>query len=220
MEHPVERKRSPSRALIIFLLSLWMQRRERSEATQKGWGVHDLSYPDRPRLGMIIDAFLRSVRRSRSDWYRAPSRQVGEESEILLSARCSSSLPRLALLLRLQALSVGDEAKAQESRDLLLLKVDTLYFCYFVDPLPSPDGIEEKRPIPIMKRKECWKFTGWLSQTTDKCLFSGLLSFGIRLLTFHADVLSICPYVRAQISRRGCTEKMLWSLRTSKCVKP
>lgn len=130
MEHPKERKRSPSRALIIFLLSLWMQRRERSVATQKGWGVHDLSYPDRPRLGMIIDALLRSVRRSRSDWYRAPSRRVGEESEILLSARCSSSLPRLALLLRLQALSVGDEAKAQESRDPLPLKVDTSCFCF------------------------------------------------------------------------------------------
>lgn len=130
MEHPEERKRSPSRALIIFLLSLWMQRRERSVATQKGWGVRDLSYPDRPRLGMIIDALLRSVRRSRSDWYRAPSRQVGEESEMLLSARCSSSLPRLALLLRLQALSVGDEAKAQKSRDLPLLKVDTSYFCF------------------------------------------------------------------------------------------
>lgn len=144
MEHPEERKRSPSRTLIIFLLSLWMQRRERIEAAQKGWGVYDLSYPDRPGLGMIIDALLRSVRRSRSDWYRAPSRQVGEESEILLSARCSSSLPRLALLLRLQALSVGDEAKAQESRDLLLLKVRHFVFLLFVDP-PPPDGIEEKK---------------------------------------------------------------------------
>lgn len=157
MEHPEERKRSPSRALIIFLLSLWMQRRERSMATQKGWGVHDLSYPDRPRLGMIIDALLRSVRRSRSDWYRAPSRQAGEESEILLSARCSSSLPRLALLLRLQALSVGDEAKAQESRDLLLLKVDTSYFCFSwipCHPMASRKkkanfGYETKRMLKI-----------------------------------------------------------------------
>lgn len=156
---------------------------------------------------MIIDAFLHSVRRSRSDWYRAPSRQVEEESEILLSARCSSSLPRLALLLRLQALSVGNEAKAQESRDPLLLKVDTSYFWFSGIPchlMASRNfGYEIKRMLKIHR----------LAFVDDKCLFSGLLAFS----SWHSTLmfLSICPYVRAQNNCRGCTEKILWSLRTS-----